>query len=205
MTARLPTARSWEPVNLVDVLQAIRTRRTIAKFRPEPVDDGTLDRLLAAGIWAPNHHLTEPWRFIVLGPETQRQLSERYAELRMDKAPADAHERRARIREESVRKFLAIPTVVTVAALQEGDPQRRREDYAATCAAIQNIQLAAWSEGVGVKWSTAAVIHDPSTYALLDIDRERFEIIALLYIGYPELIPVRDRKLPPEAVIRRTP
>ncbi len=189
----------------MDVLEAIRTRRTIAKFRPEPVDDATLNRLLAMGIWAPNHHLTEPWRFVVLGPETRRRLSERYAELRMDKAPADDHERRARIREESVRKFMAIPTIVAVAALQEGDEQRRREDYAATSAAIQNIQLAAWAEGVGVKWSTAAVIRDPLAYEALDIDREQFEIIALLYVGYPDFIPVRERKLPLDTVIRRTP
>lgn len=189
----------------MDVLQAIRTRRTIAKFHPDPVDPEKLAYILAAGIWAPNHHLTEPWRFVILGPETQLKLSERYAELRMDKAPADAVERRARIREESVRKFLAIPTIVAVATAQVGDPQRRREDFAATCAAIQNIQLAAWAEGIGVKWSTAAVIHDPQAYETLDIDPAGFEIIALLYVGYPVEIPVRDRKLPLDVVIRRTP
>lgn len=188
----------------MDVLDAIRGRRTIAKFRPEPVDSNVLEEILATGIWAPNHHLTEPWRFVIVGPQTQHRLSERYAALRMDKAPHDAHERRARIREESIRKFLAIPTIVAVASLQEGDLQRRREDFAATCAAIQNIQLAGWSQGIGIKWSTANVIHDPLAYDLLAIDSSRFEIIALLYMGYPAEVPVRDRKLPLETVIRRT-
>jgi nitroreductase len=189
----------------MDVYEAIRARRTIAKFRPEAVPADELERLLTAGIWAPNHHLTEPWRFVILGPETRQKLAGRYAELRMDKAPAEATERRARIREDSLRKFLAIPAIVVVAAAQDGDEQRRREDYAATCAAIQNIQLAAWAAGIGVKWSTAAVIHDQMAYDLLDIDPERFEIIALLYIGYPAEIPNRERKRPIEEVIRHTP
>jgi nitroreductase len=169
------------------------------------VPDPALEKILAAGIWAPNHHLTEPWRFIVLGPETRERLAARYAEWRMEKAPAEAVERRARIYEESLRKFLAIPTIVVVAALQEGDEQRRREDYAAVCCAIQNVQLAAWAEGVGVKWSTSAVIRDPVAYELLDLAPERFSIIALLYVGYPAEIPTRERKLPLDVAIRRTP
>ena len=189
----------------LDVRAAIRARRSISKFMPEPVPPEALTRLLAAGIWAPNHHLTEPWRFIILGPQTRHSLAGRYAELRMEKAPPDATERRARIREESERKFLAIPTIVAVAALQEGDERRRREDYAAVCCAIQNVQLAAWAEGVGVKWSTGPIIRDPLAYTLLDVDSARLELIALLYMGYPAEIPTRERKRPLDEVIRTTP
>ena len=105
----------------MDVFEAIYTRRTIARFRPEPLPREELLTVLAAGVWAPNHHLTEPWRFVILGPEARQQLAERYGELRMDKAPADATERRARIREESIRKYLANPAIVALVALQEGD------------------------------------------------------------------------------------
>jgi nitroreductase len=189
----------------MDVVEAIRTRRTIATFRPDPVPTETLERILAMGVWAPNHHLTEPWRFAVIGPETQRRLAERYGEWRMEKAPVDAVERRARIRQEGVRKFLSIPTIVAVAALQEGDEQRRREDYAAVCCAIQNVQLAAWAEGIGVKWSTSAVTREPLTYELLDFDSERFAIVAFLYVGYPADTPTRDRKTPLDEIIRHTP
>lgn len=189
----------------MDVLTAIRTRRSISKFSSEPIPPEALTRLLAAGIWAPNHHLTEPWRFIILGPATRLGLAGRYAELRMEKAPPEATERRARIREESERKFLTIPTIVAVAAQQEGDEQRRREDYAAVCCAIQNVQLAAWAEGVGVKWSTGSIIRDPLAYELLAIDPAGYELIALLYMGYPAEIPTRERKRPLDEVIRLTP
>lgn len=188
----------------MNVIEAIHTRRTIAKFRPEPVPGDVLARFLSAGIWAPNHHLTEPWQFFILGTETRGRMAVRYAELRMEKAPPEAVERRARIRQESARKFMEIPVIVAVATLQEGDEQRRREDFAATCCAIQNIQLAAWAEGVGVKWSTAPVIQDPLTYQLLNLDPDRYSVIALLYVGYPAEVPTRERKRPLDDVIRTT-
>ncbi len=189
----------------MDVLEAIHTRRTIAKFSDKPIAPETVERLLAVGIWAPNHHLTEPWRFVIMGPETQQRLAGRFAEVKASKVPAEDVARRERVREEHTRKFLAFPTVVAVAASCEGDEQRRREDYAATACAIQNVQLAAWAEGVGVKWSTSGVIRDPQTYELLGIDPAAFEIIGLLFVGYPAEIPTRDRKRPLDEIIRRVP
>lgn len=189
----------------MEVNEAIRTRRTIAKFLDEPVPAELLERILAAGIWAPNHHMTEPWRFVILGPETQRRLAGKFAEIKASKAPAEDEARRGRILEEHARKFTRIPTIVAVAASCVGDDQRRREDYAATACAVQNIQLAAWSEGIGVKWSTSGVIRDPLAYRLLEIDPAQFEIIGLLFVGYPAEIPYRPRKTPLDEVIRRVP
>lgn len=189
----------------MDVNEAIRSRRTISKFTGEPLPAATVQRLLLAGIWAPNHHLTEPWRFVVLGPLAQRQLAGRFADLKAAKVPAGDVERKARIREEHLRKFLAFPTIVAVASSREGDEQGRREDYAATACAIQNIQLAAWAEGVGVKWSTAAVIRDPLAYDVLAIDPDRFEIVGLLFMGYPAEIPVRERRRSPSEIISQVP
>jgi len=188
----------------MDVFEAIYSRRTIARFRPEPLPREELLAVLAAGVWAPNHHLTEPWRFVILGSEAHRRLALRHGELRMDKVPTDASERRERIREESVRQFLAIPAIVALVALQEGDAQRRREDYAAVCCAAQNIQLAAWARGIGTKWSTAAVTRDRLTYDLLELDPARFDVIGFLHAGYPAETPLRERRLPLDAVIRQT-
>ena len=189
----------------MDVLEAIRTRRTIAKFRPEPILADTLTEILAAGIWAPNHHLTEPWRFIILGPETQRLLAARFGELKVQKAPTEAAEQRERIRADNERMFGSLPAVVAVAALQEGNEQRRREDYAAVCCAVQNVQLAGWAAGIGMKWSTSPLIHDPLSYQLLSLERTRFDIIGLLFVGYPAETPSRERRLPLDEVIRTSP
>lgn len=189
----------------MDVHEAIRGRRSIARFHSEPVPPAVLRHLLEAGTWAPNHHLTEPWQFIVVGPETRRHMAERYGELRAARIPEDAGERAERVRLESVAKFMAVPTVVVVAVDQSGDPQRRLEDYAAACCAIQNIQLAAWAEGVGMKWSTSSLIRDTETYGLLDLDTEQAQIVGLLYVGYPAEIPARPRRKTLDEVIRWAP
>jgi nitroreductase len=188
----------------MDVIEAIRTRRTIANFRPDPVSPADLERILALGVWAPNHRLTEPWRFVILGPETQRQLAVRFGEIKAAKA-AGSPERQAHLRDDETRKFEAIPRIVAVAAMQQGEEQRRREDYAATCCAVQNVQLAAWAEGIGVKWSTAGVTRDALAYDLLGLDPEQFDIIGFLFVGYPADVPIRARKTPLDQIIRHTP
>jgi nitroreductase len=93
---------------------------------------------------------------------------------------------------------------VAVSCLQEGDDQLRREDYAAACCAIQNIQLAAWAEGVGVQWSTGPITLEEDTMRLIGVDPEREYVVGFLYMGYPQDIPTQSRK-PPGEVIRWTP
>ena len=60
----------------MDVEQAIRTRRTNKVYAATPVPRETIEELLSLARWAPNHHLTNPWRFRVIGPETLRRLKE---------------------------------------------------------------------------------------------------------------------------------
>lgn len=188
----------------MDVYEAIHGRRSISRFRPEPVPPTLLAAVLEAGIWAPNHHLTEPWRFIVVGPTVREELAERYGRLRAERLPAEATERRERVRQDSVAKFMAIPTLVAVATEQVGDEQRQAEDYAATCCAVQNIQLAAWAEGVGMKWSTSEITRDPLAYELLGLDPQNMRIIGFLYVGYPADVPTRPRHKSLDEVIRWT-
>lgn len=189
----------------MDVREAIVSRRSIARFKPVPVPADQLARVLEAGIWAPNHHLTEPWTFVVIGPRIREQLAERYGELRAERVPADSPERYERVRLDGIAKFMTVPTIVAVATTQDGDDQRQAEDYAATCCAVQNIQLAAWAEGVGVKWSTSPVTRDALAYELLNLDPTVTHIIGFLYVGYPAEVPsVRLRRKPLDEVIRWT-
>src|SRR5919204_6952493 len=74
----------------LEVEEAIRTRRTHKAYRPQPVDRATLDELLELARWAPNHHLTNPWRFRVVGPEALAGLKEAAADVAVRSAPPDA-------------------------------------------------------------------------------------------------------------------
>lgn len=188
----------------MDVQEAIRSRRSIFRFRPEPVEREQLTRILSSGIWAPNHHVTEPWRFIVLGDEMREALARRYGEIQTRKAPEGAGpDALQALREGGYRKFLSKPTIVAVSCTQEGGDQLQREDYAATCCAIQNIQLAAWAEGVGVQWSTGPITLEEDTMRMLRVDPARETIAGFLYMGYPQDVPTQKRK-DPEEVIRWT-
>jgi len=179
----------------MDVMEAIRSRRSIFKFKPEPVPKDVLERIYEAGIWAPNHRLTEPWRFVVLGETTKEVLAQRYSEIQEAKAAAGASaEAREALKKAGYAKFMSKPTIVAVVCLQDGDDIKKREDYAAVCCAMQNVALAGWAEGVGMQWSTGPITLEENTFKLLGVDYEKEYIIGFFYTGYPDEVLVPRRK-----------
>ncbi|HEY6054645.1 MAG TPA: nitroreductase [Gaiellaceae bacterium] len=147
----------------MDVEDAIRRRRTHKRFGPEPVPRETLEELFALAGYAPNHHLTQPWRFRVLGPETLARLKEHAGE------------------KEAV-KLARAPTIVCVSARLTGDLLRDEEDLHATAAAVYGVLLAAEARGLAAYWRTPAVLRTPQGRAIAGIeDGERF--VGLVYLG----------------------
>lgn len=162
----------------MDTQEAIFSRRTIKDFKPDPVPAPLIEHVLIAGTWAQNHKLTEPWRFIVLGPKAHQAL-----------AAIDS-------------KLATKPLIVAVTCSVSGDAFQQREDYAAVCCAIQNIQLAAWASGLGMQWSTGRTSQLPETLALLGINPQQEEMAGLLYFGYPALVPASKPRRPLAEVTR---
>jgi nitroreductase len=157
----------------VDVVDAIRSRRTHKAFAPKPVPRELLDELLELARWAPNHHLTNPWRFRVLGPRALERL----------KAAAGP---------ESAPKLDRAPTLIATTALRAEDPIQDQEDLCATACAAYVVLLAAHGRGLAGYWRTPAVLRTDAGRAALGIGpRERF--VALLHLGWP-----RQEKVPPE-------
>lgn len=188
----------------MDVMEAIASRRTIFKFESEPVPRDTLERVFEAGIWAPNHRVTEPWRFIALGDQVRETLAKRYAEIQIEKCPEGADdETRRKAGELGYAKFKSKPTIVAVTCLRVGDEHRKLEDYAAACCAMQNVALAAWSEGIGMQWSTGPITLEPATYKMLGADPETEYMVGFFYMGTPIDVPVPRRK-PLSEVMRWT-
>jgi nitroreductase len=157
----------------VDVEEAIRTRRTHKVYGREPVPQAMLDELFELARWAPNHNLTNPWRFRVVGPESLAQLKE----------AAGA---------EAAAKLDRAPTLVVVSAVEGGDPVQDEEDYAAASVAAYIVLLAAHARGLAGYWRTPAVLRTPEGRSAVGVpDGER--AIALLHLG-----PRRQEKEPPE-------
>ena len=160
----------------MELEDAIRTRRTHKAYGAEPVDRATLDELLDLARWAPNHHLTNPWRFRVLGPKALERLKD------------------GRRGTESAAKLDRAPTLIAVSAVQTGDPVARRGGPLAAACAAYIVLLAAHGRGLAGYWRTPAVLRAPDGRAALGIpDDER--AIGLLHLG-----PARQEQRPPERV-----
>ncbi|MCL8208790.1 MAG: nitroreductase family protein [Actinomycetia bacterium] len=178
----------------------IRERRTIYRFKPDPVDPAAIARWIETAVWVPNHHLTEPWRFFVLGPASRRAL----ADIRREATRAKYRDRPQveRVAERDWREYAEAPAVVIVAQAGSDRPERQQEDYAATVLAAYALTLAAWAEGVGSAWATGRLARAPETYALVGLDPDVDRIVAILRFGYPAETPPMRRR--PAAELTRT-
>lgn len=174
--------------------ELIRGRRTINFFQPEPPPRETVLKALELARWAPNHHLTEPWRFYLLGQETAEAIVRLNAELvERKKGPEAARDK--------LEQWLAKPGWIVATCLNSDDPLQSREDYAACCCALQNLMLYLWSEGIGSKWSTGPVTRDSRFYDLIWVDPEAETAVGLLWYGYPAETPQTPRKPLAEVLI----
>jgi nitroreductase len=157
----------------VDVETAIRTRRTHKAFGPEPLAREELLELLELARWAPNHHLTAPWRFRVVGPEALARLKEVAGP-------------------EGAVKLDRAPTLVVVSSALGDDPIQNEEDLHATAVASYIVLLSAHARGLAGYWRTPGLLRSAEGRAAVGLpDDERF--VGLLHLGQ-----ARQAKEPPE-------
>ena len=157
----------------MDVETAIRTRRTHKAFAPRPLPAEEIGGLLDLARWAPNHHLTAPWRFRVIGPRTLERLKHAAGP-------------------EGAAKLDRAPTLVVASAALSGDPVADEEDLHATAVASYIVLLAAHARGLAGYWRTPELLRTGEGRAAIGLpDGERF--VGLLHLGYP-----RQEQSPPE-------
>jgi nitroreductase len=154
----------------MEVDAAIRDRRTHKAYGSEPVDPALLDELLELARWAPNHHLTAPWRFRVLGPRALEAL----------KAAAG---------DEAARKLDRAPTLVVASAVRSDDPVQDEEDLIAASLAVYNVLLGATARGLASYWRTPEVLRREEGLRALGIDPARERAIGLIHLGPPRQEP----------------
>jgi nitroreductase len=159
----------------MDAETAIRTRRTHKSYGADPVPRKLVEELLELARWAPNHHLTEPWRFRVLGPESFERLV----------AAGGSNER---------EKLARAPTLVVASAVQTGDAHQDQEDVLATACAVYVVLLAAHARGLASYWRTPKLLASPAGRAAVGLpDDEVF--VALIHLGAPVTSPpAKERK-----------
>ena len=175
---------AFTTVNLKELIQGRRTCYQFADLKDFPVSNQTLYECLEAARWAPNHKLTQPWRFWIVGEQAKEKMAHIYADNRALRKAQREDEQYQILYEKAFEKFRSIPKIVLVGQVLNDNPIIQKEDYAACACAIQNFQLMAWSLKIGVQWSTGPITSDARTYDYLSIVPENIELIGALYLGH---------------------
>jgi nitroreductase len=164
----------------VDTDSAIRTRRTHKQYGSEPVSEAIVRELVDLARWAPNHKLTNPWRFRLLGPETRARIDELVPEA-------------------EVMKLRRAPTLLLVTAVRSEDPLLAEEDVLATAAATYAVLLAATERGLASYWRTPACFREAAIRELLALAPNEV-VVALVHLGQPVTDPPAKERTPVDDV-----
>jgi nitroreductase len=180
------TSSSTDALTRTDVRleTLIRTRRTHKAYGPEPVAREALLELFELARWAPNHHLTNPWRFRVLGQQARAMLA-REAELEQ---PGSA------------RKLERAPTLIVVGVELQGDPSQQHDDLLAAAVAAYIVLLAAHARGLAGYWRTLPILEKPTVRAGLGMSAAE-QPIGLLHLGYPVQAQRAPERAPVEDIV----
>lgn len=170
----------------MDVIDAIRTRRSIKRFTDQPVSREQIEAILDVATLAPNHRLTQPWRFYVLGPAARHAYGMALGERKARKQP-DPESGRA-LRDTVAREHFALPGMIAVALVENADAEIAKEDYAAAMMAVQNLSLAALDLGLGTHIKTGGVMDDAAARAAAGV-AENERIVAIVNVGVPADVP----------------
>ncbi len=181
----------------MEVREAIETRRSVGRVRPDPVPREKIEEILESAVHAPNHRITEPWRFHVFSGKGRGELAKARAETARLMAEAEGEEEETvagRISRERKKAFRA-PVVIAVISKAGRDEVETLENYAACAAAVQNMQLTAHSLGLASMWRTGPVAYHPHMRDFFGLE-EHDMIVAHLYVGYPDVPETRRRREP---------
>lgn len=168
----------------MDTIEAIFTRQSNGKIRPDPVPRELIEQLLSAAVQAPNHYKVRPWRFIVLSGAARERLGDLMAGLLAQAHPGLDETALAVER----AKPLRAPVLIAVGVDLPADPRVLEvENICAAAAAAENLLLAAQALGLAAMWRTGAAAYAPQVKAFLGLLPEQ-PLIAMIYIGFPDVL-----------------
>lgn len=186
----------------MSIFNFIKNRRTIRDTKKDPINMEDLMELLEVASYAPFHSKEEPWQFIMVSEEKEKVY---YASKIVD-----SYERMALTETYTVEKIkksteffktyiVDTPMHLIITTDHSENEKKNLEAIGATCAFVQNLQLAAWEKNIGMVWRTNPYIFDKQFYKEMGIPENR-KILGALHIGYINSIPkgTKKRKHPSE-------
>ncbi len=186
--AKLSVDQITIPGTDVSVYQAMYQRRMAWQFKDATVPKAAVERMLEAAVWAPNHRLTEPWRFFVVDVASplRQTLGGQAYEVSMERR---GDTRRA---EATCKSILDPPVLIYVYCVPGPNDEVTQENYASVCCAAHNISLAGVAEGLAVTWETGGATRHPKLKETLGAE-EDWTLATMLSVGVPAESPASVR------------
>ena len=173
--------------DLHKLAECICNRRTIKLFLPTPVDRKIILDAIDVARWVPNHHVTQPSHFYLLGEKAMKANVQLIPPITTEKKDAKKATFKAKAAAD-------IPGWLVVTCRRSENEIVQREDYASCCCAMQNLMLYLSEAGIGSKWATGAIVEDKRFFDILGVDQNQELVVGVLRFGYPKVIPTQSRK-----------
>ncbi len=187
---------SYDTQELTEFAEVLRGRRTIELFLQTPVPEKLILAAIETATWVPNHHVTEPWHFYLLGKETKERCLDLCRDIVTDKKGAEAGEFKR-------QSWSQKPGWLVVTCQRSEDELLQRENYAACSAAVHTLMLYLWKAKVGSKWTTGDITRDSRFFDIIGVDEAQEFVVSLMWYGYPKLTPTQSRKDFSEVFVKR--
>ena len=166
------------------ISKIIKERRTVHHYLPEKISDDLVMETLKTSFFAPNHKLTNPARFYLVGMESRKKLVDISIKIRQEKG----QEITSSLIEEIKERFLNPSHLIAISRINSPDPIQSKEDFATLSCIVHNISLLLWPHGIGTKWTTGQMIKRAETYHLFKIDENKETLEGLIWMGIPKSI-----------------
>lgn len=187
---------SYDTQELREFAEVLRGRRTIELFLQTPVPEKLILAAIETATWVPNHHVTEPWHFYLLGKETKERCLDLCRDIVTDKKGAEAGEFKR-------QSWSQKPGWLVVTCQRSKDELLQRENYAACSAAVHALMLYLWKAKVGSKWTTGDITRDSRFFDIIGVDEAQEFVVSLMWYGYPKLTPTQSRKDLANVLVKR--
>jgi len=173
----------------MDLSEAIKGRRSIRKFKTQPVPKETIEKILDLALWAPSGMNRQEWYFLVVRGEKKEALLKIFGEAfetvrpNLEKVFAD----KPKIVEGMKSFFQTYGGAAVFIVAYAGKSASGQWDTHSTAVALQNLLLAAHAEGLGGVWTDGILVKEPEINALLGVQERK--LVAVVPLGYPDEIP----------------
>ena len=181
--------------NLSEITEVIKNRRTIypEQFSDRVVQKEMVEKILSNAIWAPNHGMTQPWRFTVFMGLGLKKFSDAHGKMYRKNSTSETFSE-SKFNTITQRPLKASVVIAVSMKRQETEKIKEIEEVEAVACAIQNMYLTCTAYGLGAYWGTGGETYSDEMKKYLGLS-EKDKCLGLFFIGYPSIDwPTSSRK-----------